>query len=76
MDGHGRAVLTGFGSARVIGDPTCSDMLLVGTAEYWAPELLLQIDREGVNELFSKKSDVYALGILCFEVSHTNNGNS
>jgi serine/threonine protein kinase len=75
VDGRGRAVLTGFGSARVIGDPTCSDMLLVGTAEYWAPELLPQIDMD-VNELFSKKSDVYALGILCFEVSHTNNGHS
>jgi len=73
VDGHGHAVLTSFGSARVIGDPTYINIPLVGVAEYWAPELWPQIDID-INELFSKKSDIYAFGMLCFEVSHMNNG--
>ena len=67
MDEQGCAVLTSFGHARVIGDPAYNDIALVGSAAYIAPELLL--GEVNVDQLFSKKSDIYALGMLCFKVS-------
>jgi serine/threonine protein kinase len=66
----GHPVLTDFGRAKMIGDVFYSTPLMAGTAKYMAPELLPPTDEVDIDELFSKKSDVYAFGILCFEVSH------
>jgi len=70
VDEQGHAVLTGFSRAKVIGDAAYSDVLVGGAAAYMAPELFPLTDVH-VDNLFSKESDVYAFGMLCFEVSHT-----
>jgi serine/threonine protein kinase len=45
-----------------------------GSTPYMAPELFPSNESEvGVDELFSKESDVYAFVMVCFEVSHTIN---
>jgi serine/threonine protein kinase len=64
----GQAVLADFGRAKVIGEEGYSTQLLAGSAAYMAPELLSPTDAD-VDELFSKKSDIYAFGMLCFKVS-------
>jgi len=69
VDDTGHAVLTDFGRAKVIGELGYSTQLLAGSAAYMAPELLSPDDVD-VDELFSKNSDVYAFGMLCFKVSH------
>jgi serine/threonine protein kinase len=43
--------------------------LLVGSAAYMAPELF-PTEEVNIDELFSKRSDIYAFGMICFEVSH------
>jgi len=58
---EGHAVLTGFNRAGVIGKEGYSSSLLAGSSAYMAPELLSQTDVD-VDDLFSKKSDVYAFG--------------
>jgi len=64
---EGHAVLTGFSRAGVIGKEGYSSSLLAGSSAYMAPELLSQTDAD-VDDLFSKKSDVYAFGMLCFKL--------
>ncbi|MCG8462347.1 MAG: serine/threonine-protein kinase, partial [Holophagales bacterium] len=65
--GRVRAVVTDFGLARSMlpSDPTrtplTADQLILGTAEYMSPE---QIQGEPV----SPKSDLYALGVVMFEM--------
>ena len=66
-DGRVRAVVTDFGLARSMypGDPTrtplTADQLILGTADYMAPE---QITGDPV----SPRSDIYALGVVMFEM--------
>ncbi|KIM73795.1 hypothetical protein PILCRDRAFT_80709, partial [Piloderma croceum F 1598] len=69
VDEAGRARLTDFGRAKVIGEAGYSTQMLAGSAAYMAPELFPSTE-VNVDNLFSKESDVYAFGILCFEVSH------
>jgi len=64
----GHPVLTDFGRAKITGDVFYSTPLMAGTAKYMAPELLPLTDEVDIDELFSKMSDVYAFGILCFEI--------
>jgi len=68
VDDNGHAVLTDFGRAKMIGDQVFSTPFVAGATKYWAPELILASNETDVNELFSKESDVYAYGMLCFEV--------
>ena len=70
VDEAGHARLTDFGRAKVIGEVGYSTQMLAGSAAYMAPELFPLTDAN-VDNLFSKKSDVYAFGMLCFEVIHT-----
>ncbi|MDA8018687.1 MAG: protein kinase [Thermoanaerobaculia bacterium] len=66
-EGRVRAVVTDFGLARSMypGDPSrtplTADQLILGTADYMAPE---QITGDPV----SPRSDVYALGVVMFEM--------
>jgi serine/threonine protein kinase len=59
------AVLTDFGLAKVFAAAGYSEPML---AAYMAPELFPSNDMS-VEELFSKQSDVYAFGMLCYEAS-------
>jgi len=68
VDAAGRAILTDFGRAKIIGDVFYSTPLMAGTAQYMAPELLHPTEEVDINELFSKQSDVYAFGILSYEI--------
>jgi len=67
VDEAGHARLTDFGRAKVIGEVGYSTQMLAGSAAYMAPELFPLTDAN-VDNLFSKKSDVYAFGMLCFEI--------
>ncbi|MEM9556763.1 MAG: protein kinase [Acidobacteriota bacterium] len=64
-EGTVRAVVTDFGLARSVqpsdATPLTADQLIVGTADYMAPE---QIHGEPV----SPASDIYALGVVLFEM--------
>jgi serine/threonine protein kinase len=68
-------VLADFGRAKVIGKAGFSTTMFVGHISYMAPELLPPDDSDDIDELFSKKSDIYAFGMLCFEVSRVIMGN-
>ena len=56
----GEPLLADFGIARMVGRAVTSEHRVSGTAEYLAPELL-----DG--EVPSAASDVYALGVTCYE---------
>jgi len=70
VNDSGHAVLRDFDHAKVIGEAGYSDTVLAGygdpvlagSAAYMAPELW------NVDDQFSKKSDVYAFGMLCYEI--------
>jgi len=70
VDDSGNARLCDFGRARVIGDAAYSTKLVAGCLPYMAPELLVEDEAEdsNVDELFTLASDVYAFGILSFEI--------
>lgn len=76
VDDSGRARLSDFGRAKVIGYEGYSTLLVAGCAEYMAPELLLDDEDEGEDENegatngppFSKMSDVYAFSMLMFQI--------
>jgi serine/threonine protein kinase len=71
VNDEGCAVLTDFGRAKVMGDPVFSTPLVAGLAKYMAPELLPASGEVNVDELFSKKSDIYAFAMFCFEASES-----
>jgi len=63
----GSAVLTDFGRAKVVGKAGFSTTLFAGHISSMAPELLPPDDSVDVDKLFSKKSDIYAFGMLCYK---------
>jgi len=67
IDDFGNARLCDFGRSKVIGDAKYRTSLLAGCIPYMAPELL-PIDDRNVDELFTLSSDVYAFGMLAFEI--------
>ena len=75
VDDTGHATLTDFGRAKVIGAVGYDTPILAGYAPYMAPELFPQGD-VNIDQLFSQKSDVYAFGMLCFEVSRITKGDA
>lgn len=61
--GDGRVMVTDFGIARVIGaEKMTLPGMVVGTAEYLAPEQACGASRD------DKRSDVYSLGVLLYEM--------
>jgi serine/threonine protein kinase len=68
VDDSHNARLSDFGRAKVIGDAEYSTALVAGYAPYMAPELFPE-DESNVDQLFSPSSDIYAFGMLAFEVS-------
>ena len=70
MNEAGIAVLTDFGRAKAMGKAVFNTTLFAGHISYMAPELLAQSDPVEIDKLFSKKSDIYAFGMICFRVSH------
>jgi serine/threonine protein kinase len=76
VDNSHNARLCDFGRAKVIGDAEYSTALVAGCAPYMAPELFPE-DERLVDQLFSPSSDIYAFGMLAFEVSeHIESKNS
>jgi len=67
VDDAENARLCDFGRAKVIGDAEYSTQLVVGCAPYMAPELFPE-DERNVDQLFSQWSDIYAFGMLAFEI--------
>ena len=63
LDGAGHIKLMDFGLAKVLGTPTSTSTkgMMVGTAAYMPPE---QVNAERVD----KRSDVYALGAVLYEM--------
>lgn len=70
MNEAGIAVLTDFGRAKAMGKAGFNTTLFAGHISYMAPELLAQGDPMDTDKLFSKKSDIYAFGMVCFKVCH------
>jgi serine/threonine protein kinase len=68
VDDSYNARLCDFGRAKVIGDAEYSTALVAGCAPYMAPELFPE-DERIVDQLFSPSSDIYAFGMLAFEVN-------
>ena len=68
MDNSHNVRLCDFGRAKVVGDAEYSTALVAGCAPYMAPELFPE-DERIVDQLFSPSSDIYAFGMLAFEVS-------
>jgi len=67
VDNSHNARLCDFGRAKVIGDAEYSTALVAGCAPYMAPELFPE-DERLVDQLFSPSSDIYAFGMLAFEI--------
>ena len=64
----GRAMLAGFGRAKVLGGLGFDIHDVAGCAAYMAPELFPSDDDINVDKMFSKESDVYAYAMLCQKV--------
>ena len=62
IDRDGKAYLTDFGIARILGDHKLTATgMLVGTPAYMSPE-------QGRGEELTEESDIYSLGIVAFEM--------
>lgn len=75
IDGECNAVLCDFGRAKIFGDDYYSTNSFSGSVTpYMAPELLPEKEEDesgveiDVDKLFTTHSDMYAFGILAFEV--------
>jgi tRNA A-37 threonylcarbamoyl transferase component Bud32 len=64
--GPPRFVLTDFGLAKLLGDKAASPRGVVGTPAYWAPEQ--HPDHDG-GPTATPQSDLYALGLLLYELA-------
>ncbi|MFN3199751.1 MAG: protein kinase domain-containing protein [Bradymonadia bacterium] len=63
LQDDGQVLVTDFGIARAVGDTSMTlSGMVVGTAEYVAPEQACGLSRDDL------RSDVYALGILLYEM--------
>lgn len=63
MQDGGQVLVTDFGIARAVGDASLTmSGMVVGTAEYVAPEQACGLSRDDL------RSDVYALGVLLYEM--------
>jgi len=60
--------LTDFGRAKVVGETGFTTEFCVGSAPYMAPELLPEEENVNINNLFTRYSDIYAFGMLAFEI--------
>jgi serine/threonine protein kinase len=67
VDDFDNARLCDFGRAKVIGHAEYRTTLFAGFLPYMAPELFPE-DESNVDQLFSPSSDIYAFGMLAFEV--------
>jgi serine/threonine protein kinase len=67
VDDCGSAQVCDFGRAKVIGTEDYQTELLAGYASYMAPELFPD-DERIVDDLYTPSSDIYAFGMLSFEV--------
>jgi len=67
VDDAGNARLSDFGRAKILGEAGYSTALHAGGAPYMAPELF-PVDDTDVDSLFTWWSDVYAFGMLAFEI--------
>ena len=68
MDDSDNARLSDFGCAKVIGDAEYQTTLLVGFVPCMAPELFPLDESTDVDRPFTPASDIYAFGMLAFEV--------
>jgi serine/threonine protein kinase len=67
VDDSNNALICDFGRGKVIGDAEYSTALVAGLANHRAPELWSE-DDINIDQLFSPASDVYAFGMLAFQV--------
>jgi len=67
VDDTNNARLSDFGRAKILGEAGYSTALLAGCAPYMAPELFPE-DDTSVDNLFTPWSDIYAFGMLAFEI--------
>lgn len=67
VDDAKNARLSDFGRAKILGEAGYSTALLAGCAPYMAPELFPE-DDTSVDSFFTPHSDVYAFGMLAFEI--------
>lgn len=67
VDDAKNARLSDFGRAKILGEAGYSTALLAGCAPYMAPELFPEDDMS-VDNLFTPWSDIYAFGMLAFEI--------
>ena len=61
-----RVVLTDFGTARRINDPSYRMMSFVGTADYCAPEIFRRTTKLRSKQGYTKAVDVWAVGCIAF----------
>lgn len=67
INGHHNACLCDFGRAKIVGEPQYATALVIGSLPYMAPELLPEDDGD-IDNLFTVHSDIYAFGMVAFEV--------
>lgn len=68
VDEEINARLSDFGRAKILGEAGYSTSLVAGCPPYMAPELFPEDEDLNINDLFTTMSDVYAFGMLAFEI--------